>query len=148
MTVYQVLDKWITEVMREIATDPATLDKPALKQFCISQGVSHEAVDACKNKVELLELYANHSEQGKLLDAATRIACRLHAHVLLLFRNVTAEMLDAQSVTQLSSAFLFLSTRHTWNMRLLQVPETTLFELMQVPHKKCFYLLPNRSEVA
>lgn len=34
------------------------------------------------------------------------------------------------------SGYIFLTTRHTWNMELLQLPETEMFELLAVQRRK------------
>ncbi len=74
------------------------------------------------------------------MDENSRIACTLHAHLLLLYRNTRLEELSEDIVSTILSAFIFLTTRHTWNMKLLPIPETEIFELLQVMSLKNEYL--------
>jgi len=129
--VRPMLDKWITEVMKEIQVDPSSLDKNSLRQWCVARGLAYAQVDACTDKEALLKLYEENKDHGALIDEAARTACTLHGHQLLNFRNMREQHLNEEIVAQFTSSFFFLSTRHTWNMRLQQVSETALFEIMQ-----------------
>ena len=67
-----------------------------------------------------------------------RLACDLHAHRLLMFRNVEMEIRSAQVI---SGSFVFLTTRHTWNKQTrehgrLLLPETELYELLSVQRRR------------
>lgn len=70
--------------------------------------------------VPLLEDYTNRLHQQckddpaneKLIDRNSRLACDLHAHRLLMFRNVP---LSTRVASAISGSFVFLTTRHTWN---------------------------------
>ena len=65
----------------------------------------------------------------------TCVACYLHAHNLLLFRTAAAGELDADAAQTLACGIVYLQTRHKWNMRLLAVPETEVFELLQTQRR-------------
>lgn len=81
----------------------------------------------------------------KLIDRNSRLSCDLHAHRLLLYRNVYWDELSAEDAECASKvvigSFVYLTTRHTWNKaardqgRLL-VPETELYELLQVVRRR------------
>lgn len=51
----------------------------------------------------------------KLINRNSRLSCDLHAHKLMLFRNVRLAELDAPKVKRLIGGFIYLTTRHTWN---------------------------------
>eukprot|EP01012_Entosiphon_sulcatum_P007139 TRINITY_DN13559_c0_g1_i1.p1 TRINITY_DN13559_c0_g1~~TRINITY_DN13559_c0_g1_i1.p1 ORF type:complete len:4669 (-),score=764.85 TRINITY_DN13559_c0_g1_i1:3029-17035(-) len=67
------------------------------------------------------------------IDESVRLLSRLHAHLLLLYRNV--ETPEAKTASTLLSSFVFLTTRHTWNQNLLELPETELYEVMQIQRR-------------
>ena len=77
----------------------------------------------------------------KLLDRNSRLACDLHAHQLLLFRNLHGAALSFEKVKSMIGSFVFMTTRHTWNKatrkqgRLL-IPETEIYEVLQVTRRK------------
>ena len=80
-----------------------------------------------------------------LIDRNSRLACDLHAHRLLLHRNLHLDELEsheaAAAVKVLIGSFVYLTTRHTWNKaarehgRLL-VPETELYELLTLTRRR------------
>jgi len=98
---------------------------------------------------ELLEEYlmrldketAGHPGDEKLIDRNSRLAADLHAHRLLLLRNVHQEELTPDTAKVLIGSFVYLTTRHTWNKaarkagRLL-VPETEIYELLTVVRRR------------
>ena len=80
-----------------------------------------------------------------LIDRNSRLSCDLHAHRLLLYRNVHLDELETEEsqgvVTTTLSSFLYLTTRHTWNKAArahgkLLVPEHELYELLQVIRRR------------
>eukprot|EP01087_Luapelamoeba_hula_P004848 TRINITY_DN1482_c0_g1_i1.p1 TRINITY_DN1482_c0_g1~~TRINITY_DN1482_c0_g1_i1.p1 ORF type:complete len:4317 (-),score=602.49 TRINITY_DN1482_c0_g1_i1:51-13001(-) len=89
------------------------------------EGWCYQVMKACEGKSD-----------DKIVDENTRIACTMHAHLLLLYRNVPLSELSEAIVSTLLCAFIFLTTRHTWNMLLLPVPETEVYELLQVQRRK------------
>ena len=70
--------------------------------------------------VPLLEDYLNKLHRQcvddplneKLIDRNSRLACDLHAHRLLMYRNMP---MDTSVASATSGSFVFLTTRHTWN---------------------------------
>jgi hypothetical protein len=74
------------------------------------EGWCIQAMEACAKK-----------DNDQVVDENSRIACRLHAHLLLLYRNNHLKELDPNTVSTIMSSTIFLTTRHTWNMNLLQV---------------------------
>ena len=77
----------------------------------------------------------------KLLDRNSRLACDLHAHQLLLFRNLHGTDFSSEKVKTIIGSFVFLTTRHTWNKSTRQqgkllIPETEIYEVLQVTRRK------------
>ena len=72
----------------------------------------------------------------EVVDRNTKVACRLHAHLLLLYRNVTLDTLTPDIASTLLCGYIFLTIRHTWNLNLLEVPEFELYELLQVMRRR------------
>eukprot|EP01060_Flectonema_neradi_P006280 TRINITY_DN1420_c0_g1_i1.p1 TRINITY_DN1420_c0_g1~~TRINITY_DN1420_c0_g1_i1.p1 ORF type:complete len:4698 (+),score=1051.93 TRINITY_DN1420_c0_g1_i1:123-14216(+) len=84
--------------------------------------------------LEELESDIGHKDETVLpITTASQIAARIHSHLILLERSATPEetQTEESNCTVLSS-FLFLTTRHTWNQGLLNVPETELYEVVQM----------------
>jgi hypothetical protein len=72
----------------------------------------------------------------EIMDTNSRISCGLHAHLLLLHRNLTMDDYNFEAASIISSSILFLSSRHTWNLDLLGgVPENEVFEMMMVQRR-------------
>ena len=97
----------------------------------------------------LLENYLLKLDRGvtdkagdeKLLDRNSRLACDIHAHQLLLFRNFHSTDLSIEKVKSIVGSFVFLTTRHTWNKATrekgkLLIPETEIYEVLQVTRRK------------
>ena len=75
------------------------------------------------------------------IDRNSRLACDLHAHRLLLYRNLLDGELSPEVVKTVVGSFVFLTTRHTWNKAArkkgkLLVPETELYELLTVTRRR------------
>mgnify|MGYP007078071810 CR=1 FL=1 len=87
---------------------------------------------------------ADEADKNEFLDESTRYMCTVHAHLVLLLRNVTAAEMTEPFATSIVCGMAFLATRHQWNLDLLddwdgvpsydawRVPETELYEAMQV----------------
>ena len=80
-----------------------------------------------------------------LIDRNSRLSCDLHAHRLLLYRNLHLDELETEKsqgiIATTLSSFLYLTTRHTWNKAArahgkLLVPEHELYELLQVVRRR------------
>ena len=76
------------------------------------------------------------AESSSEMDEHSRAACTMQAHLLLLYRNCGIDELDADIVSVILSGFIFLTTRHTWNLCLLPIPETEMYELMHVLRRR------------
>ena len=78
----------------------------------------------------------NSPDDEGLVDRNTRLACDLHAHKLLLFRNSHAVgLVNEKTVASLLASFVFLTGRHTFNLPVRQkgallVPESEVYELL------------------
>ena len=75
-------------------------------------------------------------EKDAVIDANSRSACTLHAHLLLLHRNVSSDQYTPQIAATITSSFLFLTTRHTWNLNLLGIPEHEIFEMLATQRRR------------
>ncbi|CAK9002314.1 Calmodulin, partial [Durusdinium trenchii] len=75
-----------------------------------------------------------------LIRRNSRLSCDLHAHKLLLCRNIPGDELSAEVAQILVGSFICLTTRHSWNLtkrergRLL-IPEFQLYEVLQVQRR-------------
>jgi hypothetical protein len=94
---------------------------------------------------------AKNPKDEELIDRNSRISCDLHAHLLLMYRNLTYAEMNPECVQALLGSFVFLTTRHTWNKatretgRML-LPETELYELLQVQRRKLIRWLRDRKQ--
>ena len=82
------------------------------------------------------EVHGLDRENAKKMDENVKVACNLYAHLILAYRNVSTEDLNYRIVSTVLSSFMFLSSRHSWNQMLIEVPETELFECMQFTRRK------------
>jgi len=93
--------------------------------FRMLESWSHEAIRQCENK-----------DDDRVVDENTRLVCDIYSHVLVLFRNVTLAQMTCNIASAIMCSFVFLTTRHTWNMALLTIPETEIFEVLQVQRRR------------
>jgi len=75
-----------------------------------------------------------------LIRRNSHLACDLHAHKLLVCRNVSLEDMTPHVAKTLIGSFIYLTTRHTWNKALrldgrLLIPEFELYEVLQVQRR-------------
>ena len=104
---------------------------------------------SCGQVADLLEEYllrldketAASPGDEKLIDRNSRLACDLHAHRLLLYRNTLQEDLTPAAAKVLIGSFVYLTTRHTWNKAArregqLLVAETEIYELLTVVRRR------------
>ena len=87
-----------------------------------------------------LEIVKNLNNE-KTIDRNSRLACDLHAHKLLAYRNYHEEDFDSSVAKSLIGSFIYLTTRHTWNKTMiigdrLHVPETDLYEILQISRRR------------
>lgn len=85
-----------------------------------------------------LEASAHSSEEGEAIDESVHLACRIHAHLLLLHRNIRYDEYTYDVASTLSSSFIFLSTRHTWNKKSSSGAEEASFD---IPEHELFGVL-------
>ena len=86
---------------------------------------------------ELLVESQEHGDDSIVLDTNTRIACRLHAHLLLLMKNVSVGDFNLDVASTISSSIVFLSTRHTWNHNILEdLPEHEVYEVLSIQRRR------------
>lgn len=76
-----------------------------------------------------------------LIDRNSRLACDLHSHKLLLYRSYHEIDYTAEVAKTLLGSYVYLTTRHTWNKSTtegarLQMPETQIYELLQVSRRR------------
>ena len=76
------------------------------------------------------------TEDDAVIDANSRSACTLHAHMLLVYRSLKAEDYSFEAASTITSSFLFLTTRHTWNLNLLGLPEHEIFEMLATQRRR------------
>lgn len=76
-----------------------------------------------------------------LIDRNSSLACDLHSHKLLLYRNYDIDSITPNVAKTLLGSFVYLTTRHTWNKSTkegarLKMPETELYELLQTQRRR------------
>jgi len=84
-------------------------------------------------------------------DAQTRLACEIHAHILLLFRNWDGpRSLGEEDVQLVISSFVFLTTRHSRNKYEsdLAIPETEIVHIFHGLRSKLIEVVDASSSVA
>eukprot|EP00954_Amorphochlora_amoebiformis_P002751 216063-Amorphochlora_amoeboformis.AAC.1 len=72
----------------------------------------------------------------EVVDRNTKIACRMHTHLILIYRNVPLVDLTPDIASTLLCGFVFLTIRHTWNLNLLEIPEFEIYELQAVMRRR------------
>lgn len=86
---------------------------------------------------ELLLECREHGDDSIVLDNNTRTACRLHAHLLVLMRNIGLEDYSLDVASTIASSLTFLTTRHTWNHNILEdLPEHEVYEVLSVQRRR------------
>ena len=80
----------------------------------------------------------------KIIDVNTRLACDIHAHKILIYRNTKIK--SVKEAASLLGSFVFLTTRHTWNKGSrfkgqLLVPEFQLYEMLLKQQRKIILYL-------
>lgn len=76
-----------------------------------------------------------------LINRNSALACDLHSHKLLLYRNYSHSQITPGIAITLLGSFIYLTTRHTWNKmtkksNALKIPEYQLYELLQVQRRR------------
>jgi hypothetical protein len=80
---------------------------------------------------EMMQGMQKWAESAHDIDKATRTSANLHAHILLLLRNLPAKEMTADKASMLLAGIMFLTARHTFNEDALGIPETEIFDVMQ-----------------
>eukprot|EP00760_Papus_ankaliazontas_P003017 PhM_4_TR11378/c0_g1_i1/m.4426 len=142
-SVHSMIENWLYECWQKMSSLTTTPDAAAEDDSDTDDDEAdsdEEDVDKdAEKKAE--ERKKKRGGSGKV-DRHTRLSCRLYAHLLLLYRNVNPEEYSVVTASTLLSGFIFLQTRHTWNQGLLpDVPETELYELMQVQRRNMMHYL-------
>ena len=84
-------------------------------------------------------------DNEKLINRNSRLACDLHAHRLICFRNsgggCDGDPMTQTSAVNLISSFVYLTTRHSWNknkreLGRLLLPESELYEILNVQRRR------------
>jgi hypothetical protein len=83
----------------------------------------------------------NDPTNETLIDRNSRLACDLHAHMLLMYRNFLPDDMCADVAKVIIGSFIYLTTRHTWNKVVkeelrIHLPETELYSLLQVQRRR------------
>ena len=103
------------------------------------RGGVHRMVEAwCDEAMKEIDMSVEANlkrSDDKKMDANTQLACTMHAHLLLVYHNVSARALNENVASQLLSSYIFLTTRHTFNLTLLPVDEHELFECLSVQRR-------------
>jgi len=109
----------------------------------------------CSCQTRSSHTFGSFSTQASNLFRKSMLACNLHAHKLVLFRNVrntdelvsdnleTGGATDASSGIDFSrilknilSSFIYLTTRHNWRNTPLLVPANELYEMLAVQRRR------------
>ena len=94
-------------------------------------GASGPAPPDVKTVIYEDETDDNFAKEETNLNALTSVAANIQAHMLWLYRSASVADLTEQAIGDILGAQFFLTTRHTWNNGILQVPETEVFEIIQ-----------------
>eukprot|EP01012_Entosiphon_sulcatum_P009332 TRINITY_DN1521_c0_g2_i1.p1 TRINITY_DN1521_c0_g2~~TRINITY_DN1521_c0_g2_i1.p1 ORF type:complete len:4962 (-),score=1074.52 TRINITY_DN1521_c0_g2_i1:73-14958(-) len=136
----------ITAPLRDVELRP---DSTALKELKEGLATLQEALrgevrtmleDWTRQCVQKFREVARDPKARKSdLDVHVALACKLHAHLVLLFRNLEASEWDVRRAGAVLGSFIYLTNRHTWRNKILHasgttllVPEHELWEMMQV----------------
>ncbi|CAJ1434089.1 unnamed protein product, partial [Effrenium voratum] len=80
----------------------------------------------------LEELAESAQQEPSREDECNSLACRLHAHQVLVLRNVPQSDFNSDRIRRFLASMTYLSSHHTFNQERLEVPETELFEALQL----------------
>jgi hypothetical protein len=97
----------------------------------LREAVPHILEAWCRELVQECE----NMDDDRILDENVKSCCNLHAHLMLVYRNIAIEDLEYDSVTRVVNSCIYLTTRHSWNMGLLTIPETEVYELLTVQRR-------------
>jgi len=129
-------------ILREVSVDQACLETLQTGLMDLRRKLHGEVSDLLEEYLLKLDREtAAAPGDEKLIDRNSRLACDLHAHRLLLLRNLHQDELTVDRAKVLVGSFVFLTTRHTWNKSArkggqLLVPETEIYELLTVTRRR------------
>lgn len=121
--------------LRGIKILPETLSVLKAKREELAQCVKCKVHGMLEAWCKQLSIESSEKTDDEVIDANARTACKLHGYLLLLHRNVTAEEYTFDVASIISSSFLYLTSRHTWNLDVLGIPENEVFEMMMVQRR-------------
>lgn len=136
------LHRCIDAPLREVEIDEDTLKVLLEGQVNIRNKLHEEVAPLIEEYLLKLDKETSSNPHNeKLIDRNSRLACDLHAHRLLLYRNFQQEEMSPISAKVLIGSFVYLTTRHTWNKAArkqgkLLLPETELYELLTVVRRR------------
>jgi len=93
-------------------------------------------LDSDDEQEDKLKILSKTGEGMDPVDQCHIIACNLHAHSLLFYRNVRECDLDFESASTLLCGSMYLTIHHSWNMDKLTIPENQIFELLHITRVK------------
>jgi thiol-disulfide isomerase/thioredoxin len=136
------LHRCIDARLREIEIDSDTLITLLEGQANIRRKLHDEVAPLLEEYLLKLDKETSgNPHDERLIDRNSRLACDLHAHRLLLYRNLQQTEMTSLSAKVLIGSFVYLTTRHTWNKSArrqgkLLLPETELYELLTVVRRR------------
>lgn len=125
----------IFSTLRDITVLPEILHVLKSKREDIVRCVRDKVCGMLEAWCEQLSLESINKGDDEVVDTNARISCQLHAHLLLLHRNVALEDYNFDVASTISSSFLYLTSRHTWNLDLLGIPENEIFEMLMTQRR-------------
>ena len=126
----------ILQVQRNVTLAPEIMRVLSEKRSDIMKCIREKVLVMIESWCVQLSQESIDKGDDEIVDANARIACQLHAHMLLLHRNFAVEEYTFDVASIISSSFLFLTSRHTWNLDLLGIPENEVFEMLMVQRRK------------
>jgi hypothetical protein len=125
--------------LRNVLVPPTITTVLTDKRAEILKCIQHKVLGMVESWCIQLSLESIDKGDDEVVDNNTRIACQLHAHLLLLHRNVLPEEYSFDAASIIASSFLFLTSRHTWNLNLLGIPENEVFEMLMVQRRNLIH---------
>ena len=127
--------------MREVVAEAELVDKLEAARTAMHSKL-HGSIESLLDDylIKLNKQTTKSPDDEVLINRNARLACDLHAHRLLLYRNVRRSEMSEQVSTVILSSYIYLTTRHTWNKAnrsegRMVLPETELYELLTVQRR-------------
>jgi len=122
--------------LRDVKVTEKTLIKLEAYQKQLRKLLRHRVHDMVEGYIVEAMNEANARENDEVVDKNTKVACRMHTHLILIYRNVPMQDLTLEIASTLLCSMIFLTIRHTWNLNLLEIPEFEIYELLQVMRRR------------